>query len=177
MWGRIWVVFHFSWKLTNNYPENSLVGWKMKLHLIIPQIALYIGFLLQGGGWGFADFVDSLRGVHPRPGCRHTGCHLKLSSDACTGGSLQYVYINFYFCLVICCICIVACFLPRNISMEEDASCESAWNKVQKIADTFPCYLGSMLVYIMLTSRRSMTKSFHFPVFLCFFSIQKFQFH
>ena len=29
--------------------------------------------------------------------------------------------------------------------MEEDLSCESAWNKLQKIADTFPCYLGSML--------------------------------
>ena len=46
-------------------------------------------------------------------------------------------------------ICILVCFLPRNKSMEVDLSCESAWNKSQKLADTFPSYLGSMLVLLM----------------------------
>ena len=50
---------------------------------------------------------------------------------------VQFVYILYL---------ILVCFLPRNISMEEGLSCESARNKSQKIADTFPCYLGSMLV-------------------------------
>ena len=51
---------------------------------------------------------------------------LEVSSDSCTGrGSQYYFYIDFYFCLVIFCICILVCFLPRNISMEEDVSCES----------------------------------------------------
>ena len=57
----------------------------------------------------------------------------------------RIIYINFHFCLVIFYICILVCFLPRNISMEEDLSRESAGNKLLKIADTFPCYLGSML--------------------------------
>ena len=43
--------------------------------------------------------------------------------------------MNFYFCFVIFCICILVCFLPGNTSMQED------------VADTFPCYFGSMLVY------------------------------
>ena len=52
---------------------------------------------------------------------------LKLSSDACTGRGLQcYIYMNSYFCLVIFCICILVCFLPRNTSMEENVSCELA---------------------------------------------------
>ena len=72
---------------------------------------------------------------------------LEVSFDACTGGDSQYYfYINFHFCLVILYIWILVCFLPRNISMEADLSCESAWNKLQKLADTFPYYLGSMLV-------------------------------
>ena len=55
-------------------------------------------------------------------------------------------YIDFYFCLVFFLICILVCFLPRHIFMEEDVSCESASDKLQIIADAFPCYLGSMLV-------------------------------
>ena len=51
----------------------------------------------------------------------------KVSFDACTGGDSQYYfYINFNFCLVIFYICILVCFLPRNICMGEDLSCESA---------------------------------------------------
>ena len=56
------------------------------------------------------------------------------------------VFFKFPFLMVIFYICILACFLPRNIPMEEDLSCELVWNKLQKSADTFPCYLGSMLV-------------------------------
>ena len=61
---------------------------------------------------------------------------------------IRSIFLDFHFCLVIfyIIICILVCFWPRNISTEEDLSCESAWNKLQKIADTFPCYLGSMLV-------------------------------
>ena len=56
---------------------------------------------------------------------------LEVSSDAYTGGGSQYYfYVNVYFCLVIFCICILVCFLPRNISMEEDVSCELARNKL-----------------------------------------------
>ena len=37
--------------------------------------------------------------------------------------------------------------------IQEDVSCESAWNKLQKIADTFPCYFevyaGIILTYII----------------------------
>ena len=52
---------------------------------------------------------------------------LEVSSDACTGGDSQYYfYINFHVCLVIFYICILVCFLPRNMSMEEDPFCESA---------------------------------------------------
>ena len=74
---------------------------------------------------------------------------LEVSSDACTnGGSQYYLYIIFYLCLVVFffCICILVCFLTRNLSIEEDVSCESASNKLQKIADTFPFYLGFMPV-------------------------------
>ena len=35
-------------------------------------------------------------------------------------------YLNFHFCLVTFCICILVCFLPRNMFMQEDVSCESA---------------------------------------------------
>ena len=56
----------------------------------------------------------------------HRGA-LKLSPDGCMGGGSQcYIYMNSYFCLVIFCICILVCFLPRNTSMEEDVSCELA---------------------------------------------------
>ena len=52
---------------------------------------------------------------------------LEVSSDACTGGDSQYdFYINFHFCLDIFYIFMLVCFLLRNISMEEDLSCESA---------------------------------------------------
>ena len=59
---------------------------------------------------------------------------LEVSSDACTGGDSQHYFyikfklisIHFHFCLVIFYICILVCFLPRNISMEEDLFCESA---------------------------------------------------
>ena len=54
---------------------------------------------------------------------------VEVSSDACMGGGSQcYIYINMnsYFCLVIFCICILVCFLPRNTSMEEDVSYELA---------------------------------------------------
>ena len=34
----------------------------------------------------------------------------------------------------------------KYIYMQENVSCESPWNKLQNIGDTFPCYLGSMLV-------------------------------
>ena len=37
-------------------------------------------------------------------------------------GIRSTIFLNFHFCLVIFYICI----LPRNISMEEDLSCESA---------------------------------------------------
>ena len=95
-------------------------------------------------GQGFADL---------REGC-HRGCHERghlMPVYACTGGDSgwdsRYWYdIIFHICLVIFYICILVCFLPRNISMEEDVSCESAWDKLQNIADTFPRYLGSMLV-------------------------------
>ena len=136
------------------------------------RVCRFCGFVVGGGavtqgvvggvvwcvlGSGFAD---------PRPGCHHTGCRwrcnllcvgvrglqisrrvsVEVSSDACTGGDSQfYLYINFHFCLVIFYLYLYfGLFLARNISIEKDLSCESAWNKLQKIADTIPCYLGPM---------------------------------
>ena len=87
------------------------------------------------GGQRFADLYK--RGLSWR-------VSLKVSA-ACTRGDWQY-FFKFPFLMVIFYICILACFLPRNIPMEEDLSCELVWNKLQKSADTFPCYLGSMLV-------------------------------
>ena len=46
---------------------------------------------------------------------------MEVSSDACTGGDSQYYFcINFCFCLVLFYLCILVCFLPREISMEEN---------------------------------------------------------
>ena len=82
-------------------------------------------------GCGFAD---------PIPGCRHTGCwqrglsqrvSLEVSSDACVRVGTR-VPVIFY-------ICILVCFLPRNI---EDVSCESAWDKLQNIVDIFRAIWG-----------------------------------
>ena len=37
-----------------------------------------------------------------------------------------FLNLNFYFCLVTFCICILVCFLPGNMFMQEDVSCELA---------------------------------------------------
>ena len=52
---------------------------------------------------------------------------LKLSSDACAGGGSQdYFSFKFLFLFGYKGICILVCFLTRNIFMEADVSCESA---------------------------------------------------
>ena len=63
---------------------------------------------------------------------------------------MHFFDIDFYFCLVVFCNCILVCFLPRRIFMEEDVSCESAGDKLQIIADAFPCYLGLCLYDIFI---------------------------
>ena len=88
-------------------------------------------------GWGFAD---------PRPGCCHTGCpwSCRLTRVRARVRSIIFLWKCFFlFGFFLCVFWFVSC--PK-ISLEEDVSCESASNKLQKIADTFPCYLGSMLV-------------------------------
>ena len=61
------------------------------------------------------------------------------------GFAALFFFENVSFCLVffICVFWFVSC---PEFFLEEDVSCESASNKLQKIADTFPCYLGPMLV-------------------------------
>ena len=44
----------------------------------------------------------------------------------------SYFQFSIFVWLYFFCICILVCFLTRNISIEEDVSCESAWNKLQK---------------------------------------------
>ena len=68
---------------------------------------------------------------------------LEVSSDACTGGGSQDFFLfKFLVLFGYKGTCILVCFLTRNISMEEDVSCESAWNKLQKIADTLSMLFG-----------------------------------
>ena len=50
-------------------------------------------------------------------------------------------------------------FIPQ-IALAEDLSCESAWNKLQKIADTFPCYLGfGIMFFVFLVLSNMMVES------------------
>ena len=125
------------------------------------------GAVTQGVVGGVVWCVEGSGFADPRPVCRHTECHwschlmrvgvrvyrskrglsqkvsLEVSSDACTGGGAQdYFLFKFLFLFRY----ILYLYFGLFLAMEEDVSCESAWKKLQKIADTFPCYLGSMLV-------------------------------
>jgi len=53
---------------------------------------------------------------------------------------LHFVCREFCCSLVVVGNGVLVCFLPRRIFMEEDVSCESAGDKLQIIADAFPCY-------------------------------------
>ena len=100
------------------------------------QIALAIGVLTSS--WGGEG--SQILWIRCGGGC-HTGCCWRCRLVCRGQGSqIQDRAVWLYFISVFW-------FVSRNISMEEDLSCESAWNKWQTIADTFPFYLGSMLVF------------------------------
>ena len=56
---------------------------------------------------------------------------------------------SYYFGFITLYICMCVCFLSGNTFIR---LCRFDWNKSRKINDTFPCYLGSMLVKSCNTS-------------------------